>query len=281
VTFVLRKGSYGKSSVRLVKVAREGDRHELCDVTVDVVLEGDFKAAHKSGDNSALLATDTMRNTVYALAAQHSVGRLEDFGRLLVEHFVAAGPTVARARVRLVEHPWARLGDHDHAFQRAGGGDRVAVVSGDEDHARVEAGVQGLVLLRTTGSGWSGFLRDRFTTLPETDDRILATEVSARWSYAEGGLDYGAAWRAARDALLASFADHYSPSVQFTLQRMGEAVLKAVDAIERVHLSLPNRHHLLYDTERFGAENENAVFQATTEPYGLIEGTVERAQEGR
>jgi urate oxidase len=276
LTFVLGRNSYGKSEIRLVKVARDSERHELCDVTVDVALEGDFAAVHATGDNSGLLATDTMRNSVYALAAKHRVSDLEVFGRTLVEHFVTAGPSVRRARVRLVEHPWARLGDHDHAFQRAAGGERVALVAGDEHSARVEAGIDGLDVLRTTGSGFEGFLREQYTTLPETNDRILATAVSARWSYAEGGIDYGAAWRDARDALLHAFADHFSPSVQFTLQRMGEAVLRAVDAIERVHLSLPNRHHLLYDLGRFGIENDNEIFHATTEPYGLIEGTVER-----
>jgi urate oxidase len=278
LTFALARNSYGKSEIRLVKVTRDSERHELCDVTVDVALEGDFAAVHATGDNGGLLATDTMRNTVYALAAQHAVEDLELFGRVLVDHFVEAGPSVHRARVQLVEHPWARLGDHQHAFQRAGGGERVAVVAGDGVSARVEAGIEDLVLLRTTGSGFEGFLRDRFTTLPETEDRILATAVSARWTYAEGGLDYGAAWRAARDAILATFADHYSPSVQFTLRRMGEAVLRAVDAIERVHLSLPNRHHLLYDLARFGIENDNRVFHASAEPYGLIEGTVERSR---
>ena len=278
MTFVLSRANYGKSEVRLVKVDRGAARHELSDVTVDVALEGDFRAAHETGDNSALLATDTMRNAVYVLAAKHDVADLEGFGRALVEHFVAAGPTVERARVQLVEHPWARLGDHDHAFQRAAGGERVAIVSGDGHSARFEGGIEDLVLLRTTGSGWSGFLRDELTTLPETDDRILATAVSARWSYLEGGIDYGAAWRAARDAILEAFADHYSPSVQFTLRRLGRAVLKAVDAIERVHLSLPNRHHLLYDLARFGIDNDNSVFHASAEPYGLIEGTVERTR---
>jgi urate oxidase len=278
VTFVLARNSYGKSDIRLVKVTRDAGRHELCDVTVDVALEGDFAAAHATGDNSALLATDSMRNAVYALASKHPVGELELFGRALVEHFVAAGPAVERARIRLVEHPWARLDDHEHAFQRGSGGDRVAVVSGDGDRARFEAGIEDLVLLRSTGSGFEGFLREQYTTLPETHDRILATAVSARWSYAEGGIDYSGAWRDARDAILQSFADHFSPSVQFTLQHMGEAVLRAVHAIERVHLSLPNRHHLLYDLSRFGMENANEVFHATTEPYGLIEGTVERAR---
>jgi urate oxidase len=276
LTFVLAHSSYGKSDIRLVKVNRAGDRHELCDVTVDVALEGDFEAVHATGDNDGVLATDTMRNTVYALAAKHDVADLEGFGRTLVDHIVGVAPRVRRARVKLVEHPWARLGDHDHAFQRAGGGERVAIVSGDGHGARVEAGIEDLVLLRTTGSGFEGFLREQYTTLPETADRILATAVSARWSYAEGGIDYGASWHAARDAILSSFADHFSPSVQFTLQRIGEAVLRAVEAIERVHLSLPNRHHLLYDLERFGITNDNVVFHASAEPYGLIEGTVAR-----
>ncbi len=276
MTFVLSQSNYGKSEIRLVKVVRDQGRHELSDVTVDVMLDGDFGAAHDEGDNSALIATDTMRNAVYVLAAKHHVAELETFGRTLVEHFVEAGPTVDRAQVRLVERPWARLGEHEHAFQRAAGGERVAVVSGDGHTFRVEAGIEGLEVLRTTGSGWSGFVRDELTTLPETDDRILATAISARWVYAEGGIDYRAAWHAARDAILEAFGDHYSPSVQFTLRRMGRAVLKAVEAIERVHLSLPNRHHLLYDLSRFGLENPNEIFHATTEPYGLIEGTVER-----
>jgi urate oxidase len=278
LTFALTRNSYGKSDIRLVKVTRDSDRHELCDVTVDVALEGDFAAVHATGDNEGLLATDTMRNTVYALAAEHDVADLEPFGRVLVEHFVAAAPKIERARVQLVEHPWTRLGEHDHAFQRTGGGERVAIVSGDGHAFRVGAGIEGLVLLRTTGSGFEGFLRERYTTLPETGDRILATAVSARWTYAERGIDYTAAWRAAREALLQSFADHYSPSVQFTLRRMGEAVLRAVEAIERIDLSLPNRHHLLYDLGRFGIENDNRVFHASAEPYGLIEGTVERAR---
>jgi urate oxidase len=278
MTFVLSQSNYGKSAIRLVKVVRDEGRHELSDVTVDVMLYGDFRAAHEEGDNSALIATDTMRNAVYVLAAKHDVAQLEAFGRALVEHFVAVGPTVERAQVRLVAHPWARLGEHEHAFQRGSGGERVAVVRGDGHSIRIEAGVEGLEVLRTTGSGWSGFVRDELTTLPETDDRILATAVSARWTYAERGIDYGAAWHAARDAILEAFGDHDSPSVQFTLRRMGRAVLKAVDTIDRVHLSLPNRHHLLYDLSRFGLENPNEVFQATTEPYGLIEGTVEREQ---
>lgn len=273
---ILAADNYGKSAIRLVKVTRGADRHELRDLTVDVSLEGDFAAAHITGDNSGLLATDTMRNTVYALAAQHRIDGLEAFGRVLVEHFLAAAPSVARATVRLREHPWQRIGDHPHAFQGGCGGTRVASVSGDAGGLRASGGIEDLLVLKTTGSGWSGFLRERYTTLKETNDRILATIVSASWDYGDAGSEPADAWRRARDAVLEAFGDHFSPSVQFTLHRLGAAVLDAVPEIVRVRLSLPNRHHLLYDLARFGIDNDLEVFNATSEPYGLIEGTVER-----
>jgi urate oxidase len=270
----LGRHGYGKSEVRVVKVTRAPGRHELRDLTVDVALEGDFAAAHVSGDNSALLATDTMRNVVYALARTHAIDSLEAFGAALVEHFLRAGPTVERVRIDIAEHPWERLGEHEHAFQRGHGGTRIATISGDGAAIAYEAGIDDLLVLKTTASGWEGFVRDEYTTLPETDDRILATIVTARWAYAEAPEE--TEWRAVRDTLLEAFGDHYSPSVQFTLNRIGEAVLERHEAVQRIHLSLPNRHHLLFDLQRFGLDNPNVVFHATTEPYGLIEGTIER-----
>jgi urate oxidase len=272
----LGRHGYGKSEVRVVKVTRTPGRHVLRDLTVDVALEGDFEAAHRSGDNSALLATDTMRNVVYALARTHPIDSLESFGAALVEHFLRAGPTVERVRIDIAEHPWERLGDHEHAFQRGHGGRRLATVCGDGSQTTYEAGLDDLLVLKTTASGWEGFVRDEYTTLPDTDDRILATIVAARWEYGEDAADFDATWRAVRDTLLDAFADHYSPSVQFTLNRMGEAVLERHPSVRRIHLSLPNRHHLLFDLSRFGLDNPNTIFHATTEPYGLIEGTIER-----
>jgi len=281
MSIVLSQARYGKCEVRLVKVSRRSDGHDLRDLTVDVCLDGDFDAAYVAGDNTGLLATDTMRNTVYALAAERSIDDIESFGLRLVEHFLAAGPDVTRARVNMIEHPWARLEvdgwPHEHAFERGSGGDRVATVVGDGGEARVEAGIDDLLVLRTTGSGWEGFLRDQYTSLPETSDRILATVITARWSYRGGSVEYGAVWREVHRTILEAFCDHYSPSVQFTLYHMGTAVLDARPEVERISFSLPNKHHLLYDLGRFGLENENEIFQATTEPYGLIEGTVERS----
>jgi urate oxidase len=268
---MLGANRYGKGEVRLVKVVRTPGRHELRDLTVHVALEGEFEAAHTVGDNTSLLATDTMRNTVYALAKE--LGTIEAFAQRLSAHFVDAGPSVTKAHIRIEEHPWARIGAHEHAFQGGNGGKRVCTASADG----VSGGIEDLLVLKTTGSGWEGYLREQYTTLPETDDRILCTVVTASWDFATEPTDYDAAFEAAREAILATFGDHYSPSVQYTLLRLGEAVLAAVPELSRVRLSLPNRHHLLFDLSRFGLENDHEIFHATTEPYGLIEGTVERA----
>jgi urate oxidase len=277
MAIVLGHNNYGKSDIRIVKVVRGAERHELRDLTVDAALEGAFEAAHLEGDNAGLIATDTMRNTAYALAARDPLDHLETFGRRLVEHFVETGPTVTRAKVRIAEAPWARIDDHPHAFQRGYGGVRVATVSGNRDDVTIEAGIDDLLVLKTTESGWSGFLRERYTSLPDNDDRIMATIVTARWVYdPEANVDYTATWHGVRDLILSNVGDHYSHSVQYTLHRMGTAVLEAHDGIERIHLSLPNKHHLLYDLSRFGVENDGVVFHATSEPYGLIEGTVVR-----
>jgi urate oxidase len=269
----LGANSYGKSEVRLVKVDRGDERHELRDLTVDVTLEGDFEAVHTEGDNTGLVATDTMRNVVYAFAAERPLDSLPAFGVALVEHFLDQ-PRVERATVRIREHPWERL-PAPHAFQRGAGGTRVQEVSGGPEGVLHSGGLEDLLVLRTAGSAFAGFDRDRFTTLPETDDRILATVVAARWDYRD--LPVEESWASTRDTLLDAFADHHSPSVQFTLYRMGEAVLERHADVERIHLTLPNRHHLPFDVSRFGVEDRGQVFHATTEPYGLIEATVERS----
>jgi len=258
MSIVLSHTGYGKSEIRLVKVTRRRHGHDLRDLTVGVKLEGDFDAAYVDADNTGLLTTDTMRNAVYALAKERPIDPIESFGRRLVDHFLGAGAGVTRA----------------------GGGNRVATVAGDGggvDGIQIEAGIDDLLVLKTTDSGWEGFLRDRYTTLAETSDRILATIITARWSYNGPEIEFTAAWRAVRQTILEAFCDHYSPSVQFTLHHMGKAVLDARPEVERISFSLPNKHHLLYDLERFGLENKNEIFQATDEPYGLIEGTVERS----
>jgi urate oxidase len=277
---VLGQNNYGKSEVRVFKVKRDTERHEIWDLDVRVALEGDFEAAHVEGDNTGLLATDTMRNTVYALAKDRLTGSIEEFGLALVDHFLEAGPTVQSACVEITQFLWDRIEvdgrGHEHSFIR-NRGERRAKVSGDEGgERRLEAGIGDIYILKTTNSGWEGFLRDRFTTLPETNDRILATTVTARWIYNATEGDFDRLWKGVLDQTLRTFTDHYSPSVQYTLYRMGKAVLEAFPEIEKIWYSFPNVHHIIYDLERFGMENDKEIFHATRDPYGQIEGWVER-----
>jgi len=280
VKVVLGRNNYGKADVRLFKVFRDTPRHEVKDVWVNVAMEGDFTAAHVEGDNTGLLATDTVRNTVYALAQDGLTSSIEEYGKTLIRHFVQAGPKVQSVRVQFTEHLWQRVEtdgtEHDHAFVRQMP-KHTAVVEGDGRTFTVTSGIDELFILKTTQSGWEGFLREQFTTLPDTDDRILATVVTAKWEYLPGEVDYDALWQRVYDRLLATFGDHYSPSMQNTLYRMGEAILTACPEISRIHFSFPNRHHIPYNLERFGVQNPGTIFHADAEPYGLIEGWVERA----
>ncbi|MFV9502991.1 MAG: factor-independent urate hydroxylase [Oscillochloridaceae bacterium umkhey_bin13] len=279
--FVLAEHRYGKAEVRVVKVARGPSQHEIWDLKVAVALEGDFAAAYYSDDNSRLPATDTMRNTIYVLAQRHPLDSLESFGLALGEHFLGI-PSVSAATITLSAAPWERIKvdqqPHPHAFLRSAGGQRTARVYAQRNGERqVSAGIDDLLVLKTTESGWADFYRDELTTLADTDDRIFATMITASWDYATGtGLDFTALWHAARDQILTSFCDHYSPSVQHTLYRMGAAVLAALPPITRITLKLPNKHHLAFDLARFGITSQNEIFHATSEPYGLIEGTIER-----
>ena len=269
---------YGKARVRLVKVRRAREPHVLVDLTIDVQLEGDFDAVYVEGDNRLCLATDTMRNTVYAFARHDPIAHVEAFAERLAAHF-ATGPAVSRARISAVEHRWERViidgRPHPHAFVRPGEEQWTTVVVRDERGTEVRSGLTGLTVLKTTDSGFAGFPRDRYTTLADTDDRILATSVTATWCYRRGMHDF-AVRRRIRQALVETFATHQSRSVQHTLYAMGEAALGACADVLEVTVSLPNRHHLLVDLKPLGLDNPDEVFVATDEPYGLIEATVRR-----
>jgi urate oxidase len=273
---------YGKAAVRLVKVDRGASRHELHDLTVEAQLQGEFGPAHAAGDNAQVLPTDTMKNTVYALARRGPVDPPEEFGERLARRFLEACPAARRAVVTVAVHRWDRVtvrGDpHQHAFARGPGERRLAMVTMDGTGVGVEAGLEGLGLLKTTGSAFTGFLRDDYTTLRETDDRILATDVVARWRYSRPPRDYGASWDAVRASLIETFAGHESASVQHTLYAMGEAALARCAEIAEIRLVLPNRHHLLVDLAPFGLDNPNEIFVATQEPYGRIEAVIVREQ---
>jgi urate oxidase len=280
MTIRLAWNGYGKAAVRLVKVERQAKSHTLHDLTVEVQLQGEFGPAHQ-GDNAQVLPTDTMKNTVYALARQGPVDPPEAFGERLGRRFLTACPAARRAVITLEVNSWnrAHVGDaaHPHTFVRGTGERRLARVTSDEMGTVVEAGLDGLGLLKTTDSAFAGYLRDEYTTLKETDDRILATDVEAHWRYTRAPRDYGLAWSAIETALIVSFAEHQSASVQHTLYAMGEAALAACAEASEIRLVLPNRHHLLVDLAPLGLTNPNEIFVATREPYGRIEAVIARS----
>jgi urate oxidase len=270
---VLGDNQYGKAETHVVRITRSGAQDDIKDLTVSVALAGDFAATHMTGDNSMVLTTDTQKNTVFAFA-RDGIGEIEDFGLRLARHFVRESEAVERARVSIEEHPWDRI--DGHAFVRAGSEKRLATVTCAKDGAWVVGGLTDLVVLKSSGSEFSGYPRDRYTTLPETKDRILATAVTARWRYSATEHDWGKSFSEARRLLLEAFAQKHSLSLQQTLFAMGEAVLKAKPEIVEIRMSMPNKHHFAVDLSPFGLTNENEVFYAADRPYGLIEGTVMR-----
>lgn len=264
---------YGKAETRVVRVSRTGDRHELADLNVSVALSGDMTATHLSGDNTNVLTTDAQKNTVNAFAAD-GVGEPEEFALRLARHFVDSQPAILRARVHVERYGWDRLGPH--SFARSGGEVRTATIAYDGDRACVVSGLTDLVLLNSTDSEFRGYVVDRYTTLPETDDRILATSVTAQWRHLEAEADWAKSYAEARRLMVGAFTGTYSKSLQQTLYAMGHAVLEGRDELAEVRFSLPNKHHLLVDLSPFGLDNPNEVFHADDRPYGLIEGTVLR-----
>jgi urate oxidase len=274
VAIVLGPNRYGKAEVRLVRVVKDGDTHRLADLTVGIALAGDLAATHLTGDNSGVLPTDTMKNTVYAFAKEYGVGEPEEFGLLLGRHFVGTQSQIHRAKITIAAHGWERLGPH--SFRRAGDHVRSSTVIVDETAAQVVSGVSGMVLLNTTASEFHGYPKDRYTTLPETRDRILATAVDARWRHMTDKSDWATSFAGAQEKLVGAFVNTYSYSLQQTLMAMGSRVLETRPEIAEIRLALPNKHHYLVDLAPFGLANDNEVFIAGDRPYGLIEGTVTR-----
>ena len=275
---VLGKNQYGKAEVRLVRITRDTDRHAIEDLNVTSQLHGDFESAHTEGDNSNVVATDTQKNTVYALA-KDSVGSPETFLLRLGTHFTTSFAWVTGGRWSAEQYAWDRINDHDHAFSRNKSETRTALLLVDGARQHVVAGIKDLTVLKSTGSEFHGFPRDRYTTLAETTDRILATDVTAKWRYnpdAIGDIDFDAVYGSVRGILLDAFAQTHSLALQQTMFQMGKKVLEAHPEIQEVRLSLPNKHHFLVDLSAFGLENPNEVFFAADRPYGLIEATVER-----
>jgi urate oxidase len=274
----LGENSYGKQRVRILQVVRRPDRHDIKEVSLGIRLEGDFESAHNKGDNRKVLPTDTMKNTVYALAKQNAIESPEEFCLRLAEHFISRNPQVSRVRVEAAQTLWSRLSvegkPHPHTFTSSTSEKRTAALAATREEKTLRAGIDGLVVLKTTDSAFENFLKDDFTTLKEDRDRILATAIHAAWLYRDNPADFDSTWRGVRQTLLETFAGHASESLQHTLYAMAEAVLKKFQGISEIHLSLPNKHYNLVNLSPFHLDNPKEIFLPTDEPHGLIEATL-------
>ncbi|MEO6970941.1 MAG: factor-independent urate hydroxylase [Chthoniobacterales bacterium] len=271
---------YGKAQVRVLKILRDGPVHTIREIEVSALLAGDFETSYTAGDNSKVVPTDTIKNTVNVFAKQHLADDLERFAVILGEHFVRRYEQVTQATIEVTERGWDRLevgGEpHPHAFQAASEARRFARAICTAIASEVTAGIRDLVILKSTDSGFEGYPKCEYTTLPETADRILATSFRATWHFASAPASYGKANDAIMAAMLKVFAENYSPSAQTTLFQMGEAALQICPEISRLDLAMPNKHCLLLNLSPFGLENKNEVFVPTEEPFGLIEASVTR-----
>lgn len=271
---------YGKEQVRVLKILRDGPRHTIREIEVSALLAGDFESSYTAGDNSKVVLTDTIKNTINVLARERLSAEVEPFAVVLGEHFVASYAQVKRATIEILERRWERLtiggAPQPHAF--AAGSDArkwtraICMAEGCE----VAGGIRDLVILKSTGSGFEDYPKCKYTTLPETPDRILATSFSGTWQFAEAPKNYAAANDAILSAMLKVFAENFSPSAQTTVFQMAEAALAACPEISRIDLAMPNKHFIPINLVPFGLENKNEVFVPTEEPFGLIEASVRR-----
>jgi urate oxidase len=279
----LAQNRYGKSRIRLMRVKRENGQHHLSEWTLEVLLQGDFGSCFKDGDNSKILPTDTMKNTVYSLARESSAESMEEFAQELISFLLERNQQVSEAQVRISQKPWDRVvaggKPHPTTFVQQSVERQITTVSRAQNgDFSIMSGLENLVIMKTAGSGFEGYLRDSLTTLPPAPDRLLGTALRASWCYAEHALDFDGLRKQIREGLLAVFAVHESKSVQHTLYAMGKGVLDNLAEVNEIELSMPNIHCLLVDLARFGQDNPNEIFVPVDEPHGTIEARLRRRE---
>lgn len=277
----LGENRYGKSRVRLIRVKRGKDRHDLREWTIQVLLQGDFESCFTEGDNSKILPTDTMKNTVYSLARKSAAASMEDFAKEMIDFLLSRNPQVSHAEVSVAEKAWERAAaggkPHPTTFvQSTGERQTTKVARAQKGEFSITSGLENLVILKTAGSGFEGYIQDSLTTLPPTSDRLFGTALRATWDYASADAGFEKLRAKIRETLIASFAEHDSKSVQHTLHAMGEAVLRNAAEVSAIELTMPNIHCLLVDLSRFGQDNPNEIFVPTDEPHGYIEARIRR-----
>ncbi|MBL8007220.1 MAG: urate oxidase [Ignavibacteria bacterium] len=286
MSVILSQNNYGKSGVRVLKVTKNSSVHEIKEMNVNVQLEGDFDKVHTEGDNRKVLPTDTMKNTVYVLAKEHPVKSIEEFGIYLAKYFIENNKQVSGVKIYIEEKLWDRISvtgennsaavPHPHSFISRGDEKRICSIIHNKNIVSVSSGILGLLVLKTTESGFEHYIKDKYTTLKETNDRVFSTSVKAVWSYANQEVNYARVTETVRQIILDTFAKHHSLSVQQTLYETGKSVLDICTDISEISASMPNKHYLLFNLGQFGIENKNEIFIPTDEPFGLIEAKLKR-----
>jgi urate oxidase len=285
---VISHNNYGKSRVRVLKVRRDTPVHELKEMSLNILLEGDFVEVHTDGNNRNVLPTDTIKNTTYVLAREHSINTTEEFGLYLAKYFLDNNPQVSKVSIDIEEKLWQRIHvndpssnkpySHDHSFVSSGNEkSTVKIVYNGNDNV-LKSGISDLLVLKTTGSGFENYVRDKYTTLKETGDRVFSTSIKAEWSYVNRDVDYIEISDSIRRIILETFSTHNSLSVQHTLFEIGKNVIETIKDVNEIYLSMPNKHYLLFNLEQFGMKNKNEIFIPTDEPFGLIEATIIREE---
>ncbi|MGA2354432.1 MAG: factor-independent urate hydroxylase [Terriglobales bacterium] len=272
------ENKYGKSRVRLVQVKRRDGCHDLREWTIEILLQGDFDSCFVEGDNSKILPTDTMKNTVYSLARNSTASCMEDFAKELIDFLLHRNPQVSAAEVSISEKPWQHLAlggkPHPTTFVQTSSETQTAKIARNnkkESEFSITAGFENLVIMKTANSAFEGYIQDSLTTLPPAKDRLLGTAVRANWNYTRPVVAFSSLRATVREILLTQFAAHDSKSVQHTLFAMGKAVLEEVAEVEDIELAMPNKHCLLVDLSRFGQDNPNEIFVPVDEPHGNIQ----------
>ncbi|MER5945756.1 factor-independent urate hydroxylase [Streptomyces sp. NPDC001904] len=294
---ILGQNQYGKAENRVVKITRDGDTHHIKDLNVSVALSGDLSDVHLTGSNANCLPTDTTKNTCFAFAKEHGIESAEQYGIELARHFVDSQPSIHRSRIRIEEYSWERIAGSDagsnfigadevqHSFVRKGQEVRLVQVTYDGEKFEVLSGLKDLTVMNTTNSEFWGYIKDKYTTLQEDYDRILATSLSTWWRHNWTGAEgertpqWNKSYEQAKKHILQAFVETYSLSLQQTLFQMGSRVINNRSEIDEIRFSAPNKHHFRQDLSAFGLENDakdGAVYWAADRPYGLIEATILR-----
>ncbi len=282
----ISQNNYGKSGIRVLKVKRNMSVQEITEMTVNIMLEGDFEKVHTEGDNRNVLPTDTMKNTVYALAKDHPVNSIEEFGLYLANYLLENNSQISRVSIDIEEKLWQRilmedavskkLTPHSHSFVSSGEEKKTAGIILSCNETSVTSGIKDLLVLKTTGSGFENYSRDKFTSLKETKERVFSTSIKAVWHYSNQEVNYNERGNEIRKIILETFSEHQSMSVQQTLYEIGKNVIASVKEVTEIFLSMPNKHYLLFNLNQFGMENNNEIFIPTDEPFGIIEAVIKR-----